>query len=129
MHTLCGAGFEQLVRLDERFRAFANTLFGAAHQENSKDREQYTQQEADAVDRTLAHFLDLLSPFVLRPAAFNTLEYLVRRFRCLQCCLAAAAAVPALGCFWRLTGFCCLQAAGLLMVVAPAGSTSTTSTA
>ena len=75
-------GFEQLVRLDERFRAYANTLFGASQLDGGKDRDQYTQQEAEAVDRALARCLDLLSPFVLRPAAFNILEYLVRRFRC-----------------------------------------------
>ena len=77
-----GAGIEQLVRFDSRFKNFAGTMFYIGQRDSCKDRDQYTQQEAEALDASIAEFLTLLSPLFLRPAALNTLEHLVRKYRC-----------------------------------------------
>lgn len=73
-------GFEQLIRLDLRFEPFTRTLFGGAGLDTERD--QLTEEDIRRVNSSIEGFLGILSPFFLRPAATKTLEYLVRRYKC-----------------------------------------------
>ena len=73
------AGFEQLCRLDPRFQGYRKTLFGQANQ--TMERDQQTAEVNAKLDASIASFCRLLCSYFLLPAAFQTLEYLIRRFK------------------------------------------------
>ena len=62
-----------------RFEPFTRTLFGNGGLDI--EREQQTTEESKKVNKSLDGFLEILSPFFLRPAATKTLEYHVRRYK------------------------------------------------
>jgi U3 small nucleolar RNA-associated protein 10 len=72
-------GFTELCRLDGRFDAFAHKLFTRGACETN--RELLDKDANQKLDVHLNGYLRLLSGFFLTPAAFKTLEYLVRRFK------------------------------------------------
>jgi hypothetical protein len=73
------AGCAQLAALDARFQPFGHTLFSEATLDFDR-----SSQPPDAVaklDASIAAFLRPLQDHFLHPAAFQALEYLVRRYR------------------------------------------------
>jgi U3 small nucleolar RNA-associated protein 10 len=74
---LIAAGLEVLVRLDSRFKPFAQSLFSRSSLTVTRD--QLTKEENEQLDRSLRAFLQLLSNHLLTPAAFQVLEYCIRR--------------------------------------------------
>jgi hypothetical protein len=73
------AGLSQLVRLDKRFSPFADALFSRAAL--SVARDQLTAAENEALAANLDAFLHLLADHFLAPAAFQVLEFCIRRYR------------------------------------------------
>ncbi|KAJ3276229.1 HEAT repeat-containing protein 1 [Terramyces sp. JEL0728] len=73
------SGFEKLVSMDSQFSQFGETLFSVAMK--GQDRMQLTAQENSVLDKNIALFLNILSPYYLQKDAFNALEWLVRRFK------------------------------------------------
>ncbi len=77
----CAAtGHEQLCRLDARFRPFASSLLSRAAL--SVVREQLTAEESSTLDTTLHAFLCVLTNHFLAPAAFQVLEFFIRKYKC-----------------------------------------------
>ena len=72
-------GFDQLCRVDPRFQAYRKTLFSQSTQ--TLDRDQQTPEINSKLDASIAGFCALLSSYFLLPAAFKSLEYLIRRFK------------------------------------------------
>ena len=69
-----------MCRLDARFKPFAGSLFSRAA--ITLVRDQLTKEENAKLDASLTAFLRLLSGFYLTSAAFQVLEFLVRRYKC-----------------------------------------------
>ncbi|KXT04550.1 hypothetical protein AC578_8723 [Pseudocercospora eumusae] len=76
---LCLEGFEDLCRLDARFRPFARNLF--SEQSKSEDRTSMTAKENAELDKVIERFLGLLGGRLLLKPAMKAAEWLVRRFR------------------------------------------------
>ena len=74
------AGLEQLSRTQPAFYAYQKSLFNASTL--SLDRGKLTPEELAAVNKSIASFLQLLSPHFLAPSCFKVLEYLIRKYRC-----------------------------------------------
>lgn len=79
IYSLGYEGWTDLCKQDGRFVQFEAALFS----EDAKrfERELHTRKENDALDQTLQHFLQLLSPFFLLRPAHKALEWLIRRFK------------------------------------------------
>jgi hypothetical protein len=75
----CSAGLDRLVRLDSRFKPFASSLLGRSSL--TLKRDQMTADENTALDEVLRSFLQLLTNHFLTPAAFQVLEYLIRKYK------------------------------------------------
>ena len=75
----CHAGCKQLASLDARFQPFRQTLFSEATLEF--DRSSQPPAVVERLDASIAAFLRPLQQHFLHPAAFQALEYLVRRYR------------------------------------------------
>ena len=79
--------------MDSRFGDFAATLFHSTSV--SLDRALLSSEENEGVDRSVAKFLLLLSPFSSTKAAHRVIEYLIRKYHIerlnvnslLDCCL------------------------------------------
>jgi U3 small nucleolar RNA-associated protein 10 len=68
-----------LCRIDPRFQSYRKTLFSQSTQ--TLDRDQQTAEINAKLDASIGGFCHLLSSYFLLPAAFKTLEYLIRRFK------------------------------------------------
>ncbi len=80
--TIYGLGVNGLMELrkhDERFAAFEETLFSATAKDMS--RLMQTKEVNKQLDKSIEHFLILLSPYFLLKPAQKALEWLIRRFR------------------------------------------------
>eukprot|EP00850_Spirogloea_muscicola_P003773 SM000015S01273 [mRNA] locus=s15:967909:985221:- [translate_table: standard] len=77
-HTL-QSRLAELAALDARFGGHREPLFGAAALR--EDRELLDAPANARLDAVLAAFLRLLSAYLLLPAAHQTLEYLIRRYK------------------------------------------------
>ena len=77
--SACSAGLEVLSRQDGRLAAFRSTLFSQAGVEYNRD--QQTAEANAKLDKSLAAYLQLLADHLLQPAAWQTLEFIVRRYR------------------------------------------------
>ena len=73
------AGLEQLCSVDTRFEPFQRTLFSQAGLELNRDER--TKADNQALDASLGAYLRLLTDQFLSVAAFQTLEYLIRKYR------------------------------------------------
>lgn len=73
------AGLEHLCRLDHRFKSFKDRLF--ARSALTLNRDQLSADENDKVSAILQEFLQTLANYFLTPAAFQVLEFLVRRYQ------------------------------------------------
>jgi len=73
------AGLEQLCSIETRFEPFQKTLFSQAGLELSRDER--TKADNQTLDASLGAYLCLLTDHFLSVAAFQTLEYLIRRYR------------------------------------------------
>lgn len=72
-------GLEQLCKTDSSFEPFQQTLFSQAGSETNRDAQ--TKHENEVLDASLEAYLKLLTDHFLSAPAFQTLEYLVRRYR------------------------------------------------
>lgn len=77
--SLLAAGLEVLTKADKRLLPFKDSLLSRASL--SVAREQLTTEENAQLDATLAALLHVLSNHFLAPAAFQVLEYAVRRYK------------------------------------------------
>ena len=68
-----------MTKADKRFTPFVDSLFSRSSATTS--REQLTAEENDALNTTLAAFLRILTNHFLVPAAFQVLEYCIRRYK------------------------------------------------
>jgi U3 small nucleolar RNA-associated protein 10 len=82
IHALAVNGLLQLRSLDRRLGAFEDSLFSSASRD--VDRTLQTKEENARLDATVEEFLTLLGPFVLEAPTGKVLEWLVRRFRCVN---------------------------------------------
>lgn len=73
------AGLEALVRSDKRFSPFTESLFSRSSVNTS--REQSSAEENEALNTNLAAFLRVLTNHFLATAAFQVLEYCIRRYK------------------------------------------------
>lgn len=73
------AGLTQLCTVEARFEPYQNTLFSQAGLETNHD--EHTKAENAAMDASIEAYLRLLTDHFLSMAAFQTLEYLIRRYR------------------------------------------------
>ena len=73
------AGFLQLCAVEPRFEHYQNTLFSQGGLETNRDER--TKTENAAMDASIGAYLRLLTDHFLSAAAFQTLEYLIRRLR------------------------------------------------
>lgn len=73
------AGLEALVRSDKRFSPFTESLFSRSSVNTS--REQLSAEENEALNTHLAAFLRVLTNHFLATAAFQVLEYCIRRYK------------------------------------------------
>ena len=72
-------GLIQLCAVEPRFEPYQNTLFSQAGLETNRDER--TKAENAAMDASIEAYLRLLTDHFLSVAAFQTLEYLTRRYR------------------------------------------------
>ncbi|KAL9098346.1 MAG: hypothetical protein Q9163_005981 [Psora crenata] len=72
-------GFQDLCRLDNRFRQFAVDLF--SEQSKQEDRTQMTVAQNEQLDVVLEGFLGLVGAKLLLKPALKSVEWLIRRFR------------------------------------------------
>ena len=77
--STCCAGLEVLRQQDSRLAPFRSTLFSQAGMEYNRD--QQTAEANAKLDKSVAAYLQLLADHLLQPAAWQTLEFLVRRYR------------------------------------------------
>ena len=73
------AGLQSLCKADRRYTPFAESLFSRASL--SITRDQLTKDENEQLDTNLKAFLRVLVNHFLQPAAFQVLEYCVRRYQ------------------------------------------------
>lgn len=79
MLLLLPPGIEALVKADKRFAPFTESLFSRSGVNTT--REQLTAAETDALNANLAAFLRVLTNHFLSAAAFQVLEYCIRRYK------------------------------------------------
>ena len=70
-------GIMELIRIDERFQRFDNTLFG--NRILSTNRDTLTASENKEIDDLVRDYLFSVSPYMLLKCVQKTLEYLIRR--------------------------------------------------
>jgi U3 small nucleolar RNA-associated protein 10 len=73
------AGLKQLCRLDPRVKSFADSLFSRTA--ITLDRDQLTREEDAALSQNIRSFLYILSNNFMSPAAFQVLEFMIRRYK------------------------------------------------
>lgn len=78
IYALALEGFNELVKIDSKFKPFQETLFSKPNQLSSR-----AQQSADVnkrFDEAIDTYLRILSQYILLKPSHQTLEYLIRRF-------------------------------------------------
>jgi hypothetical protein len=78
-HSPLLAGIEALSRADKRFAPLADALFSRSALLLSRD--QLTSEQEAELDQRLGVLLRLLTGHFLAPAAFQVLEFCVRRYK------------------------------------------------
>lgn len=71
-------GIMELIRIDERFARFDDSLFG--NKMLSVNRNHLTEKENEAITEQIRDYLFSVSPYMLLKCTQKTLEYLIRRF-------------------------------------------------
>lgn len=79
IYQICVEGYQELCRIDPRFRVFAKTIFG--EQSKQQERSQMTEHDNDKLNTILESFLSLISSRLLLAPAKKAIEWLIRRFR------------------------------------------------
>eukprot|EP00775_Hariotina_reticulata_P011838 gene11838-11982_t len=77
--ALAQQGLDTLCKADKRFTPFQDSLFSRASLSLSRD--QLTKEENSQLDTSLGAFLHVLTNHFLVPAAFQALEYCIRRYK------------------------------------------------
>ncbi|KAL8675492.1 MAG: hypothetical protein Q9168_000004 [Polycauliona sp. 1 TL-2023] len=78
LFQLCHEGYQEICQLDQRFEAFAGSLF--SEQSKQEDRTQMTAAQNKSLDIVLEEFMGLLAGRLLLKPAVKAIEWLVRRF-------------------------------------------------
>lgn len=73
-------GLEVLIEKEERFRNYRNDLF--SYKSKELDRELVGIEDNDGINASIRSYLRLLSGYLELSSAVNTLEYLIRRYKC-----------------------------------------------
>lgn len=79
IYQLCLEGFEDLCKIDPRFRDYERNLF--SRQSKTQERDQMTAQQNATLDTVIEACLGLLGARLLLSPAVKVAEWLVRRFR------------------------------------------------
>jgi U3 small nucleolar RNA-associated protein 10 len=79
IYQLCIEGFEDLCKIDPRFREYQRNLF--SQQSKTQEREQMTADQNATLDTVIEACLGLLGGRLLLSPAVKVAEWLVRRFR------------------------------------------------
>ncbi len=79
IYQLCLEGFEDLCKIDPRFREYQRNLF--SQQSKTQERDQMTADQNAILDTVLEGCLGLLGARLLLSPAIKVAEWLVRRFR------------------------------------------------
>ncbi|CAG8469217.1 12813_t:CDS:10 [Ambispora gerdemannii] len=79
IHSIGVSGLEELKIIDKVFVDFENTIFSESMK--TVDRTLQTKEDNERLDKSIGHFLSLLSPYFLIKPAGKALEWLIRRFR------------------------------------------------
>lgn len=79
IYQLCVEGFEDLCKIDPRFRDYRRNLF--SHQSKTQERDQMTADQNETLDTVIETCLGLLGGRLLLSPAVKVAEWLVRRFR------------------------------------------------
>jgi U3 small nucleolar RNA-associated protein 10 len=79
LYQLCFEGFEDLCKIDSRFREFQRSLF--SQQSKTQERDQMTADQNTTLDTVIEACLGLLGGRLLLSPAVKVAEWLVRRFR------------------------------------------------
>ena len=79
IYQICIEGFEDLCRIDPRFREFQRSLFSA--HSKTQERDQMTADQNATLDTVIEACLGLLGGRLLLRPAVKVAEWLVRRFR------------------------------------------------
>ena len=82
IYQICLEGFQELCQLDPRFTAFTRSIFST--QSQTQDRNHMTRAENDELNVVIDSFLCLVSARLLLKPAHQAVEWLVRRFRCVE---------------------------------------------
>jgi len=77
--TVPHTGFEELVLLEPRYAAVREPLFSRVAA--SVNRDQQPPEVVARLDAAIEEFCCLLTQHFILPAAFQALEYLIRRFK------------------------------------------------
>lgn len=85
VHGMATNGFAQLCKMDPRLARFEEPLFSPAAK--SFDRDLSTKEANEAADVHVNAFLRAVGPYATTPAGQKTLEWLIRRFKCVAVCL------------------------------------------
>ena len=83
IYHICFEGFKDLCNLDGRFAAFSRNLF--SEQSKHEDRTQMTAAQNEQLDAVVESFLELVGAKLLLKPGLKAIEWLIRRFRCVQC--------------------------------------------
>jgi U3 small nucleolar RNA-associated protein 10 len=79
IYQICLEGFEDLCRVDPRFREFQRSLF--SQHSKTQERDQMTADQNATLDTVIEACLGLLGGRLLLNPAVKVAEWLVRRFR------------------------------------------------
>ncbi|EFC43739.1 hypothetical protein NAEGRDRAFT_80021 [Naegleria gruberi] len=79
VHVIGADGLKELIRLDQRFGPFQESLFHPSSVD--RNREMETKSENEKLDKQVETFMLLLSPYFLLKASHKAIEYLVRRYK------------------------------------------------
>ena len=78
IYSLGRNGIMELIRIDDRFQRFDETLFGSRLL--SSNRDNLTEVENKEIDAMVKDYLFSVAPYMLLKCVQKTLEYLIRRF-------------------------------------------------
>lgn len=82
LHALGLNAFLQLKSLDPAFRSFEDALFSDAAK--ATNRTLLPKEQVAELDESISTFLKLLGPYLMDAPTGKVLEWMVRRFRCVQ---------------------------------------------
>lgn len=86
--ALAQNAFAQLEQLNPSFSDVEEELF--SHKARDTDRTLLKKSDVDALDEAIGRCLKLLGPWLMEDIVGRVLEWLVKRFRCVLCCIQSS---------------------------------------